>query len=126
MFEHMNTNCESQALERELLGAICASGMPASERESTLAKLANYEWQSPDHGVLLVALQRARKRGDATALREFLTAEVTRLGFPDFDLESYFASPQLHAKDVARIADTLLASSRTAASPAESRPANQR
>ena len=122
----MNTNLEPQSLERELLGAICASGMPAGERERTLAKLANYEWQAPDHRVLFVALQRAHHRGDATALREFLTAEVTRLGFPDFDLESYFASPQLDAEDVARIAEALLASSRTAVSPAQSRPTNQR
>jgi hypothetical protein len=121
----MNTNREPQALERELLGAICASGMTAGERERTLAMLANYAWQSPDHRVLFVALQRARQRGDATALHEFLTAEVTRLGFPDFDLESYFASPQLDAEQMARISDALLASS-CVASQALSRPANQR
>jgi hypothetical protein len=122
----MNTNREPQALERELLGAICASGMTAGERDRTLAMLANYAWQSPDHRVLFVALQRARQRGDATALHEFLTAEVTRLGFPDFDLESYFASPQLDAEQMARISDALLASSCRAASQALSRPANQR
>jgi hypothetical protein len=122
----MNTDREPQALERELLGAICASGVPADERKRTLAQLANYEWQSPDHRVLFVALQRARQRGDVTALREFLTAEVTRLGFPDFDLESYFVLPQLDAEDIARIADALLACNRPSASQSPSRPANQR
>jgi hypothetical protein len=111
----METTRKSQSLEREVLGALCVGGLPPDQRERILAPFTNYEWQSPDHRVLFVALRRARQQGgaDLTALREFLVAEVTRLGFPDFDLASFFASPPLASEEMARLVDALVGSRRS-------------
>jgi hypothetical protein len=42
-------------------------------------------------------------------LREHISAEITRLGFPDFDIAPFFAQSPLSRSDMARLADTLLA-----------------
>lgn len=94
-------------LERELLAALCAAGNSFSGRESVMRTLADYTWQSADHRIIFEALRRCGpRRIDET--REFLAAEVTRLGFPDIDLAQYFVSVPARSSHIERLLNALL------------------
>lgn len=95
-------------VERVFLGALCAAPLSLDERGTSLRKLAEYNWQSPDHRVIYEALRRSRQP-DSAALREHIAAEITRLGFPDIDIAPIFVPSRLSKTDIARLADTLLA-----------------
>jgi hypothetical protein len=97
-----------QEIELALLGALCATPLSLEERNNTLRKLAAYNWRGPDHRVIYEALRRSRQP-NSVALREQISAEITRLGFPDFDIAPFFAQSALSESDMARLADTLLA-----------------
>ncbi|MGA8142526.1 MAG: hypothetical protein WB987_01400 [Candidatus Acidiferrales bacterium] len=103
------------ALECELLGGLCASVLSIEERGKTLRELAGYDWRSPDHRVIYEALRRSRQ-SDRTALREFIVAETTRLGFPDIDCTPYFTRSGVASAEIRKLVDALLASGPDAAS----------
>lgn len=81
-------------MEREILRVCCTGAAPRSERENAQMRLARYKWQEPDHAVIYEALVRAERVG-ADALREYLPAQVTRMGFPDIDWAIFFAEKPL-------------------------------
>jgi hypothetical protein len=95
-------------VERTFLGGLCAVPLSLEERGTSLRKLAEYNWRSPDHRVIYEALRRSRQP-DSAALREHIAAEITRLGFPDIDITPFFVPSALSKTDIARLADTLLA-----------------
>jgi replicative DNA helicase len=95
-------------LERTLLAALCSSSHSPESRKQILNKLSNYTWHSPDHRVIYESLRRSRQQ-DPTTLREFLTAEATRLGFPDIDIAPYFSADSLPSADIEKLIATLLA-----------------
>jgi hypothetical protein len=107
----------TEEIERLLLGALCMGPLTPQDRSDTLRNLADYNWTSPDHRVIYEALRRSRQR-ESTALREHIVAEITRLGFPDIEVEPFFNSCTLTKAEVVRLANALLASG-----PA---PANQK
>ena len=49
-----------------------------------------YHWQIPEHEAIFQALARIPQLS-GTALRTMLPAQLTRAGFPDIDIASYFA-----------------------------------
>jgi len=55
----------------------------------TLELLAGYGWRDHDHQVLYEVLCDLGS-SFPQPLREWLAAAITRKGFPDFDLDSYF------------------------------------
>jgi 2'-5' RNA ligase len=67
--------------------------------------------------VIYEALRRSRQRNLA-ALRENIRAEITRLGFPDIDVEPFFAPCTLTKAEIVELANALLSAGRT--------PANQK
>jgi hypothetical protein len=95
-------------VERVFLGGLCVVPLSLEERDTTLRKLAQYNWHSPDHRVIYEVLRRSRQR-DSAALREHISAEITRLGFPDIDIAPFFASSRLSRTAIATLTDTLLA-----------------
>jgi hypothetical protein len=95
-------------LEAETLGAFCSPALTLDRRASAVQTLGDYSWLSPDHRVIYEALRRARER-DATALHEYLKAEVTRLGFPDIDWKLYLNPRNRAAAEIEILIHTLLA-----------------
>jgi hypothetical protein len=82
-------------LESGILRALC--GNPYSHLDNSaaramiLAQLRPHLWQDSEHRVVFEALTALPGR-NATELREQLPAQATRMGFPDVNWESYFAS----------------------------------
>jgi hypothetical protein len=98
----------TEQLERVLLGALCTAPLTPEDRSDTLRSLADYNWVHPDHRVIYEALRRSRQRRSAT-LREHIVAEITRLGFPDIEIEPFFNPCTLTKAEIVRLANALLA-----------------
>jgi hypothetical protein len=98
----------SEEVERLLLGALCTGSLSPEDRSETLRGLADYNWIHPDHRVIYEALRRSRQRHSA-ALREHIVAEITRLGFPDIEVEPFFNPCTLTKAEIVRLANALLA-----------------
>ncbi len=99
---------DTKEIERQVLGALCTGPISLDDRSEVLRGLANYNWILPDHRVIYEALRRSRQRNSA-ALREHIVAEITRLGFPDIDVEPFFASCILRTAEIVGLAKALLA-----------------
>ena len=108
---------DTKEVERLALAALCTGPLSLDDRSEALRSLANYNWILPDHRVIYAALQRSRQR-NSRALREHIVAEITRLGFPDIDVEPFFNPCSLTKAEIVELANALLAASRT--------PANQK
>jgi hypothetical protein len=108
---------DTNEIERLMLGAFCTGPLSLDDRSEALRSLANYNWILPDHRVIYEALRRSPQRNPA-ALREYIVAEITRLGFPDIDLEPFFNPCSLTKAEINGLAKALLAAGRT--------PANQK
>jgi hypothetical protein len=96
------------ALELSILRALCA--LPNGRRRwiDESRKLSRYQWQEPDHKVVYDALRQVRTR-DPKTWREQLAAQVTRMGFPDFDWENYFKFEGKHSVKMVRFITELAA-----------------
>jgi hypothetical protein len=79
----------SAEIERRLLAALCASALDHQTRARILERLSAHTFANRDHEIIFQALA---KMPSATAehIRETLSARLTRLGFPDIDVEPIF------------------------------------
>jgi hypothetical protein len=76
-------------IERRLLAALCAATLNREMHTQILERLSTHAFANPDHEIIFQALA---KMPPATAehIRETLGARLTRLGFPDIDVEPIF------------------------------------
>lgn len=90
--------------ERKLLAALCQGDVDADIRTAILRGFEQHKFTEPDYEVVYRALATtpALELSDA---RQVLTQAVTRLGFPDLDLEGLFRESVPAPSEV----DTLLA-----------------
>lgn len=72
-------------LERQLLAALCSAVLDRRKRVQILERLRSHAFADPDHAVIFQALANMPTAG-ARHIRETLAARVTRLGFPDIDV----------------------------------------
>lgn len=88
----------SAEIERRLLAALCATTVGPDMRAQILDRLRTHKFANRDHEIIFQALA---KMPPATAehIRETLSARLTRLGFPDIDVEPIFefSPPPLNA-----------------------------
>ena len=98
----------AEEVERLLLGALCASPLSPEDRGGILRSIADYRWIHPDHRVIYEALRRSRQR-ESSALREHIVSEITRLGFPDMEVDPFFNPCALTKADIVGLANALLA-----------------
>lgn len=80
---------ESIHRERVWLALLCQNPADAPLRAELELLLALHSWVSADHRVVFAAL--AGRRSSPEAIRAELPAQLTRLGFPDVDIEDYFS-----------------------------------
>ena len=92
--------------ERKLLAALCQGALDARTRGTILQRLKHYVFAEPDHEVLYRALATMPAVDPADA-RQALTQAVTRLGFPDVDLDSLFTLSPPKPAEVAALLELL-------------------
>jgi hypothetical protein len=98
----------TEEVERLLLGALCAGPLFPEDRSDILRSIADYNWIQPDHSVIYEALRRSRQR-ESPALREHIVSEITRLGFPDIEVDPFFTPCALTKAEIVGLANALLA-----------------
>ena len=76
-------------IERRLLAALCSPALDPRTRAEILERLAVHDFANPDHEIIFQALAKM-PRGSGKYIRETLGARLTRLGFPDIDVEPLF------------------------------------
>jgi hypothetical protein len=76
-------------IERQLLAVLCAPGFDRDTRAAILAGLATHVFADPDHEVIFGVLVKI-PHATAEHIRSTLSARLTRLGFPDIDVEPIF------------------------------------
>jgi hypothetical protein len=81
-------NSGTLAMERELLAALCQYGQDDPLRKQILELLPFYNWQSGDHRAVYDAL--ALWKAEPAEIQTGIAAQLTRIGFPDIDVEPYF------------------------------------
>ena len=77
------------AAERRLLAAVCQNTLDAAARFEVMQRLAECALADPEDEVIFRALTKL-PAGDPERTRMELGARITRLGFPDFDLDPFF------------------------------------
>ena len=105
---------DTNEIESRVLGALCTGPLSPDDRSEALHSLASYNWILPDHRVIYEALRRSRQQNSA-ALREHISAEITRLGFPDIDVEPFFNPCSLTKAELIDLVNPLLAAGCTSA-----------
>jgi len=73
-------------IERWLLAALCAPALDGQKRAEIIDGLAAHRFAEPDHETLFAALLKM-PHATSEHIRETLSARLTRLGFPDIDVE---------------------------------------
>jgi hypothetical protein len=75
--------------EGAYLALFCQSSLNDALRLELERSLSRHSWKSHDHRAVFEALVGWRAEPDA--IRSGLPARLTRLGFPDTDIDEYFA-----------------------------------
>jgi hypothetical protein len=74
-------------IERRLLSALCATALDREMRAQILERLGAHTFANRDNEIIFQALAKI-PLATAEHIRETLSARLTRLGFPDIDVES--------------------------------------
>jgi hypothetical protein len=98
----------TEEVERLLLGALCTGPLSPEDRSDILRSIADYNWIHLDHSVIYEALRRSCHR-ELPALREHIVSEITRLGFPDIEVDPFFNPCALTKAEIVGLANALLA-----------------
>ena len=85
--------------ERRLLAAVCQNTLDAGARFAVMQRLAECALADPEHEVIFRALTKM-PAGDSERTRIDLGVRVTRLGFPDFDLDPFFSITPAGASEI--------------------------
>jgi hypothetical protein len=88
-----------QEVEQRLLAALCAPALDDQTRGAILQQLARHKFVSPDHETIFRALANM-PHASAEHIRETLNARLTRLGFPDIDVEPIFQNEPPSAEKI--------------------------
>jgi hypothetical protein len=89
-------------IERWLLAALCAPSLDSPLRAKILERLAAHDFANPDHEMIFRALLQM-PHASAGHIRETLNARLTRLGFPDIDVEPIFELAPPSAREISAL-----------------------
>ena len=88
--------------ERNLLRALCTGAAEASVLLEATETLASYAFAEPLHQIIFDVLVEIGPR-DPCVVREQLAVRLNNKGFPDLDLETFFAPSSLTAGEAIRL-----------------------
>jgi hypothetical protein len=80
---------KTDEIERQLVAALCSPALDHKTRGEILQRLAAHTFANPDHEAIFRVLGKI-PRATSEHIRETLRARLTRLGFPDIDVEPIF------------------------------------
>jgi hypothetical protein len=75
--------------ERRLLAAVCQNTLDSAARFAVMQRLAECSLADPEDEVIFRALTKMSAT-DPERTRSDLGVRITRMGFPDFDLDPFF------------------------------------
>jgi len=78
------------AAERNILRGLCCAARGSAVRNKIIRLLRDYSFLEPEHHAVFQAIRTFSPRA-AISVRQ-LTVKLNNLGFPDIELENYFAS----------------------------------
>ena len=99
---------EKVAVERRLLAALCQNSLGAQARADLLLRLGEHKFATPEYEVVFQALRKLPP-ASVGRVREALTTTITRMGFPDMDLEPLFSTVAAAENDLPSLINKLLA-----------------
>lgn len=99
-------NRSASEIERRLLAALCASSPGDPTRALLFARLASHQFAAADHETIFRALLKM-PGAPARHIRETLGASVTRLGFPDIDVDQILSLEPPSPQEIAGLLDRL-------------------
>jgi len=94
--------------EQALLRSLCQQLFERARHKEIVGILAGYKWQSGEHQILFEILHGS-PTASAEGLREQLPAILTRKGFPEVNVESYFVAEAVSAAEALGVARALVA-----------------
>ena len=97
---------EQSDAERKLLTALCQATLDPHTRAKVVQSLKTHTFVEPDYEVIYRALA-AMPAGESAEIRATLGPAVTRLGFPDVDLDPLFSTPPPTPAEVAVLLERL-------------------
>lgn len=99
-------NHKKIAAERALLAALCQNSSSTPVRLEVLQRLAGHLFATTEHEVIFQAL-RTLPSASPEKTRAALIAALTRMGFPDVDLEPFFEAAAPPAQEIPTLLATL-------------------
>lgn len=93
--------------ERRILSLICQAPARGTVRSELERELADYSWREREHQIVFEVLQEIPSSNPQT-IRQQLPVRLTRKGFPDLNLETYFQPCDLANSQPARSIRSLL------------------
>jgi hypothetical protein len=87
-------------IERLLLAALCQHALDPQTRQEVLERLTQHTFASPEHEVIFRVVSRIAQAAPGQ-IKEAVKTRVTRLGFPDIDVDPLFV-PGAPSPDEAR------------------------
>ena len=78
------------ALELDVLRVLCGGAGTTQRRQALSESLARYRFSEPEHQVVFESLRAMSGRKEISAAS--LAVHLNNRGFPDLDLEKYFAA----------------------------------
>jgi hypothetical protein len=99
MMDEPESRLPAVEIERQLLAALCAPALDAQMHAKILGCLSTHRFANPDYDVIFRALAQM-PRATQEHIRETLSARVTRLGFPDIDVDAIFDVQRASAQKI--------------------------
>ncbi|HEX2714228.1 MAG TPA: hypothetical protein VHM88_18705 [Candidatus Acidoferrales bacterium] len=96
--ERPKANSDILGVERDVLRAMCQSVPGCDVLHDGLEILADYRFMDSTHQLVFDTLRELRA-GNPRLIRERLPARLNNKGFPDLDLETFFAPQRLTADE---------------------------
>jgi hypothetical protein len=94
--------------EKLVLRLLCVGTTQGPAADTLSPLLRDYQWKSTLHRAIYNAIA-AFPSDDPEALRQWLPAKLTRMGFPDVEWEEIFAPASLSREEAIAIVRQLLA-----------------
>ena len=85
-------------LEQLTLRLLCAGTPQSPVKNELVPLLRRYRWQHQLHQIIFSAIA-AVPSDDPSTLRQLLPARLTRMGFPDVELDELFVPPSLSREE---------------------------
>jgi hypothetical protein len=97
---------DAGATERRLLAALCQDSLGPLARQAIVQRLERHSFSAPEYEVIFRMVSRVPLKG-VKGPRATLLFSLTRLGFPDVDIEPFIADSAPNEEEAAALLQSL-------------------